>query len=79
MKILKFGGTSVGSAENIKRISEIVLNQQEKIIAAIEKNPEFFNNIAKKIEQKMKEGKDQMSASMEVMRENQNELRKLMQ
>ena len=48
-------------------------------INQIEKNPEFFNDIAKKIEQKMKEGKDQMSASMEVMRENQNELRKLMQ
>ncbi|MFA5934352.1 MAG: hypothetical protein WC827_00480 [Candidatus Paceibacterota bacterium] len=54
-------------------------DQQNKIIGAIEKNPEFFNDIAKKIEQKMKEGKDQMSASMEVMRENQNELRKLMQ
>jgi len=35
MKILKFGGTSVGSAENIKRISEIVLNQQEKIIVVV--------------------------------------------
>ncbi|MDD4804263.1 MAG: hypothetical protein PHN69_03740 [Candidatus Pacebacteria bacterium] len=54
-------------------------DQQDKIISAIEKNPEFFDNIAKKIEQKMKEGKDKMSASMEVMRENQNELRKLMQ
>lgn len=54
-------------------------DQQDKIISAIEKNPEFFDNIAKKIEQKMKEGKDKVSASMEVMRENQNELRKLMQ
>ncbi|MFA6797519.1 MAG: hypothetical protein WCR40_02340 [Candidatus Paceibacterota bacterium] len=54
-------------------------DQQDKIISAIEKNPEFFDNIAKKIEQKMKEGKDKMSASMEVMRENQDELRKLMQ
>ena len=35
MKILKFGGTSVGSAENIKRISEIVLNQQEKIVVVV--------------------------------------------
>jgi len=53
--------------------------QQEKILAAIEKNPEFFENIAKKIEQKTKEGKSQMAASMEVMRENQDELRKIMQ
>ena len=35
MKILKFGGTSVGSAENIKRISEIVLVQQDKIIVVV--------------------------------------------
>ena len=35
MKILKFGGTSVGSAENIKKIGEIVLSQQEKIIVVV--------------------------------------------
>ncbi len=35
MKILKFGGTSVGSAENIKRIGQIVLNQPEKIIVVV--------------------------------------------
>jgi len=52
-------------------------DQQDKIIAAIEKNPQFFEDIAKKIEQKQKEGKDKTSATMEVMRENQNELRKI--
>ncbi len=35
MKILKFGGTSVGSAENVRRIGEIVLNQPEKIIVVV--------------------------------------------
>ena len=54
-------------------------DQQEKIISAIESNPQFFEDITKKIEQKIKEGKDQTSAAMEVMRENQNELRKMMQ
>ena len=53
--------------------------QQDKILAAVEKNPQFFEDIAKKIEQKQKEGKGQMEASMEVMRENQDQLRKLMQ
>ncbi|MFA5792159.1 MAG: hypothetical protein WC884_03960 [Candidatus Paceibacterota bacterium] len=53
--------------------------QQEKIISAIEKNPKFFEDMAAKIQQKQKEGKDQMSAAMDVMRENQDELRKLMQ
>jgi len=35
MKILKFGGTSVGSAENVRRIGEIVLKQPEKIIVVV--------------------------------------------
>ena len=35
MKILKFGGTSVGSVENVRRIGEIVLNQQDKIIVVV--------------------------------------------
>lgn len=52
--------------------------QQEKIIGAIEKNPQFFEEIAKKIEQKVKGGKDQMAATMEVMREHQDDLRKVM-
>ena len=52
-------------------------DQQEKIVKAMENNPEFFESLAKKIEQKQKEGKDKTSATMEVMRENQNELRKI--
>ena len=35
MKILKFGGTSVGSVENVKRIGEIVLNQNDKIVIVV--------------------------------------------
>ena len=35
MKILKFGGTSVGSIENVRRIGEIVLNQHDRIIVVV--------------------------------------------
>jgi aspartokinase/homoserine dehydrogenase 1 len=35
MKILKFGGTSVGSVENVRRIGEIVLNQHDSIIVVV--------------------------------------------
>ncbi|MCE1200342.1 MAG: aspartate kinase, partial [Marinilabiliales bacterium] len=35
MKVVKFGGTSVGSVENIKRISEIVKNQQNGLIVVV--------------------------------------------
>ena len=32
MKVLKFGGTSVGSIENIKRVKEIIVDGDEKIV-----------------------------------------------
>ena len=35
MKVLKFGGTSVGSAENIKRVKEIVQNQNDDVIVVV--------------------------------------------
>jgi hypothetical protein len=53
-------------------------DQQDKILGAIDRNPEFFEGLAKQIEQKQKEGKGKTEASMQVMRENQDKLRKLM-
>jgi aspartokinase/homoserine dehydrogenase 1 len=35
MIVLKFGGTSVGSVENVKRIAEILKSQHEKIIVVV--------------------------------------------
>ncbi len=35
MKVLKFGGTSVGSAENIKRVKEIVESQKGDVIVVV--------------------------------------------
>ena len=35
MKVIKFGGTSVGSVENIKKIDEIVRNQQTGLIVVV--------------------------------------------
>ncbi|MFW6309649.1 MAG: aspartate kinase, partial [Prolixibacteraceae bacterium] len=35
MKVLKFGGTSVGSAENIRRVKAIVQNQSNNIIVVV--------------------------------------------
>lgn len=53
--------------------------EQERIISLVEKNPEFFENIAKEVEALTKQGKNQMAATMEVMRKHQGELQKLMQ
>jgi len=38
-------------------------------------NPELFGKIAKEIQEKIKNGEDQMTASMEVMGKYQNELK----
>lgn len=53
--------------------------QQEKILGALEKNPDFFKKIAEEIEKRKKQGQSEMAAAMAVMRENQAELQKLMQ
>ena len=61
-----------------RQVKNLPKDQQEKIMKAFEENPEFFENIAKEIEQKTKEGKNQMTATMEVMRKHQGELQKIM-
>jgi bifunctional aspartokinase / homoserine dehydrogenase 1 len=35
MKVLKFGGTSVGSAENIRKVREIVKSQQDDVVIVV--------------------------------------------
>ncbi len=35
MKVLKFGGSSVGSAQNIQKVKEIVLQQKEDVIVVV--------------------------------------------
>lgn len=35
MKVLKFGGTSVGSAQNIRKVREIVLGQDDDVIVVV--------------------------------------------
>ncbi|WP_262493172.1 bifunctional aspartate kinase/homoserine dehydrogenase I [Marinilabilia salmonicolor] len=35
MKILKFGGTSVGSADNIRRVKDIIQNQNDQVVIVV--------------------------------------------
>lgn len=53
-------------------------DQQDKILNAFEANPKLFEDIAKEVQEKMKNGKSQMDATMEVMTKHQDELRKIM-
>ena len=52
--------------------------EQEKLFSAIEKKPQLFQSIAVEIQQKMKGGKNQMTATMEVMKIHSDELKSLM-
>lgn len=51
----------------------------ERIMAVVEKNPELFKKIGDEIQAKVKAGRSQMAASMEVMRAHQSELQKVLQ
>lgn len=61
------------------KLKDVPPEMQDKIINAIEKNPDFFTTIAKKVEERVKNGESQQSAMMTVMREHQSELQKMMQ
>ncbi len=52
--------------------------QQNKLFDAIEKNPDLFKKIADEVQVKVKAGKDQMSASMEVMTKYKDELQSVL-
>ncbi len=51
--------------------------EQEMIMALVSENPEFFKKLQNQIEAKKKQGKDEQVAMMQVMRENQAEIQKL--
>lgn len=51
--------------------------QIDMLISMMEKNPQLFKTIALETKEKMKSGMDQMTASMEVMKKYENELKKL--
>lgn len=59
----------------LKGVPEAEVN---RIIALVEKNPELFKKIGDEIQAKVKAGRSQMAASMEVMRAHQAELQKIL-
>ena len=51
----------------------------DRIIGLVEKNPELFKKICDEIKAKVKAGRSEQAASMEVMRAHQGELQKVLQ
>ena len=52
--------------------------EQDKIFNMIEKNPELFQKIALEVQEEIKKGKDQMSATLEVSKRYESEIKKIM-
>ena len=61
------------------QLKEVPEAEQDKIIKMVEKNPKLFHTIAKEAQDKIKGGKDQMTAMMEVMQNHQEELKQAME
>ena len=60
------------------QLKNVPKEQQEKIMELIDKNPEFFTQLAEKVKKKIDSGKPQMAAMMEVMQEHKAELQDMM-
>lgn len=58
-----------------RQLKDVPEDQKEKIMKLIEEKPELFQMIAMKAQEKMKQGKSQMDAVMEVVKENESELK----
>ena len=52
--------------------------EQDKIFTMLEKNPDLFQKIGLEVQEEMKKGKDQMSATMEVVKKYESDLKGLM-
>lgn len=50
----------------------------DRIILLVEKNPDLFKKIGDEIKAKVKAGRSEQAASMEVMRAHQGELQKVL-
>ena len=61
-----------------RQLKNLPKNQQEKILKIVSENPELFMKIAKEVQEKVKGGRSQQDAMMEVMQAHQDELQKLL-
>ncbi len=52
--------------------------QQAAVLAAFEKDPDFFMRIAQEADEKTKSGLDRMAAAQEVFAAHQDELKRLL-
>lgn len=60
------------------KMKDVPEAERERMLALMEKNPEFFKKIGDEVQKMMKNGQSETAATMVVMRKHQAELQKLM-
>lgn len=70
-----FGTNFLMKAMLKKQMKGVPEAEQEKFLALIEKNPEFFMKIAQEVQEKTKGGMSQQDAVMTVMKAHEAELK----
>jgi len=60
-----------------KQLKGMPKEMQDKILDMVEKNPEFFEKMAKKIKERTDRGEDKMMAMQTVAKEHQAELQQM--
>lgn len=61
-----------------QQLKNVPADVQEKILAAFEKNPQFFKDLANEIAQKVKSGVPQATAVQQVMMTKRAEFQKIL-
>ncbi len=61
-----------------KQMKGMPEGEQARVLKMVEENPDLFSKIAEETQAKIKQGKGQMEASIEVMKKYQDEIRKVM-
>lgn len=60
------------------KMKDVPEAEREKLMAVMEKNPDFFKKIGEEVQKRVKSGQSEMAATLTVMREHQAELQKIM-
>jgi 2-oxo-4-hydroxy-4-carboxy--5-ureidoimidazoline (OHCU) decarboxylase len=60
------------------QLKNVPQEEQERILDLVERNPDFFEKLAKELQEGLKSGKDQQTVAMEIMARHKTELAKMM-
>lgn len=60
------------------KMKDLPQEERDKFFAILKKNPELFQKIALKSQEKMKSGINQMDAVISVVKENEEELKNIL-